>query len=164
MAVSYFFFWQDLTGRQRRWLFLCVFWLLVAALVGTWIMFYVMEQRSQRRVDVLAQRYAQAAPLVEQALELQARKGALAGMGPMPAAQQVIREMGLDNRLASIRPTQLGGGAEGVQLIMESINLPELLTLMDNLDHRAGLGVLNFSLSRRLDNKDLADLQLVLAR
>jgi type II secretory pathway component PulM len=164
MSLSDFFLWQDLTGKQRRRLFLFAFWFLILALLGTWAMLYLKTERSQRRIDTLAQRYAQAAPLVEQALELQARKGALAGMGPMPAAQQVIREMGLDSRLASIRPTQLGGGAEGVQLIMESLNLPELLTLMDNLDHRAGLGVLNFSLSRRLDNKDLADLQLVLSR
>jgi type II secretory pathway component PulM len=164
MKLEELLFWRDMTMSQRRLMIQASFLLVLLLLAGTWLGLHLSAQSAQEQAQRLKQRYAEVLPMVEQALNLQSSKGDLAGMAPMPAAQQVIRELGLEDRLASIRPTQLGGGGEGVQLVMEAMNLPELIKLMKNLRSRGGLSVLTFNLGRRLDNTELADLKLVLGR
>ncbi len=164
MKLEDIYFWQDLTMSQRRLMFHIASLLLLVVLAGTWVGLHLSTQSAREQTQRLKQSYTQAVPMVEQALNLQSSKGDLAGMAPMPAAQQVIRELGLENRLASIRPTQLSGGGQGVQMVMEAVNLPEFIKLMQNLGKRGGLSVLTFAMSRRLDNNQLADLKLVLGR
>ncbi len=158
------FFWRNMTMSQRRLAFRAGFWVLLGVLVLSWFLLYFSTQQAEQRVQQLEQRYRQAAPVVEQVLEEQANKGALAGMAPFAATQQIVRELGLESRLASIRPAQLDGGGEGVQLVLESLNLPEVLDLLEGVRQRGGLAILSFSLTHRLDTPDLADLQLVLGR
>ena len=115
-------------------------------------------------LESLAARQLQVKPMIDEILRLKAQKGALAGLAPMPATQQVIRELGLEPKLSSIRPTQIGGGGDGVQVMLERFNLPETVKLLESLDTRGGLKIISFSLSHRLDAPKLADLQLVLGR
>ncbi len=163
MNIDSIFFWQEWTVTRQK----TFFWALLSAWVGLlaliWAILAASTAASSREAVTFSTKHQQIKPMVDQILRLKTQKGALAGLGPMPAAQQIIREMGLEGKLSSIRPTQTGG-SESVQLLLEGFNLPELTSLLGNLGTRGGLKITSFSLNHRMDAPKLADLQMVLAR
>lgn len=164
MRIDTLFIWQEWPPARQKAFFqaLLAAWMGLLALI--WILLAGATAARSREAAALAAKHQQIKPMVDEILRLKAQKGALAGLGPMPAAQQVIREMGLEAKLASIRPTQVAGGGDGVQLLLEGFNLPEMIKLLENLGERGGLKIISFSLSHRLDSAKLADLQMVLGR
>ncbi len=111
------------------------------------------------------QKYSKTVPLVEQLKAGESSRGALVDREPMTAAQQVIRDLGLDSRLTSLRPLQAGmNSAQGVQVILESLNLPELVSMLRDFKVRGGLKITNFNINHRLDSPELADVQIILTR
>lgn len=164
MNLDTLFFWQEWTLSRQKTFFRAVLLAWMGLLVLAWMMLAGSTTARSREAAALAAKHQQIKPMIDEILRLRAQKGALAGLGPMAAAQQIIREMGLEAKLSSLRPTQVGGGGEGVQLLLESFNLPELTKLLDNLQVRGGLKTVSFSLNHRMDAPKLADLQMVLAR
>lgn len=157
-------FMQDWPPRRRRRFLQGV----TLAVGGAWAVCFLvlttMTDAAAERTKAVQQRYDRVAPLVEEAVTLQARKGTLASMKPLAAAQQVSRDLKLDSRLASLRPAQLAGGQEGVQLFFESLDLAQLYDLLEAIQDRSGLKVFSMNFTRRMDVPDRADIQLVLVR
>lgn len=164
MELDRFFFWQDWPADRQKFFFAgCVIaWGL--ALFMIWSGFYESQERSQSISVRSQQKYLQVQPLVEQLKAGEAARGALVEREPMAAAQQVIRDLGLDSRLTSVRPVQSGAGAGGVQVIFEALNLPEIVYLLRDFKVRGALNVSSISINHRLDSPELADVQITLSR
>ncbi len=165
MELERFFIWQDWPAEKQKLFFaaLVAAWGLVLFMI--WSGFHESQVSEARSVLQNKLQYSKTVPLVEQLKVGEASRGALIDREPMTAAQQVTRDLGLDNRLTSLRPLQSGSGsADGVQVILESLNLPELVALMRDFNVRGGLKVTSFSINHRLDTPDLADVQIVLVR
>ncbi|WP_031482618.1 hypothetical protein [Maridesulfovibrio frigidus] len=165
MELERFFIWQDWPVEKQK--------LFFAALVAAWALVLFMiwsglheSQLSAGRVALQSKHnYSKTLPLVEQLKAGEASRGALVDREPMTAAQQVIRDLGLDTRLTSLRPLQAGSNAgEGVQVILEALNLPEIVYLMRDFNVRGGLRVSTITINHRLDTPDLADVQIILVR
>ena len=166
MAFNYnsLLFWNDWPVRRQQVFFTALLggWIVLLFLIwfGLWA---ATDSAHEHRQD-LQRKYEQILPLAEEALRMGTTLGALVELGPMPAAQQIVRELKLEQNLTSIRPTQLGGGVEGVQILMESLDLPQMIDLLDQLEKRGGFSVLSFVLNHRMDDPQYADVQLVLTR
>ncbi len=165
MDLERFFIWQDWPAEKQK--------LFFAALVAGWALILFMiwsglhesQTKAMRTVLTAKQKYSKTVPLVEELKAGESSRGALIDREPMTAAQQVIRDLGLDSRLSSLRPLQAGiNSAQGVQVILESINLPELVALLRDFNVRGGLNVTNFNINHRLDSPELADVQVILSR
>ncbi|MEW5774445.1 MAG: hypothetical protein AB1916_13070 [Thermodesulfobacteriota bacterium] len=155
---------QELSpARRRRVLALGVLLWAVLLLMG-WLALSGIAARSQERIAATGREMERAAGLAGQVMHLEAQLAALSGLAPLAAAQQVVRDLGMEARLTAIRPTQLGGGMEGVQMIFESLDLPQIINLLKQLRSRGGLSTVSATLSRRLDARDRADMQLVVVR
>lgn len=155
---------QELSpSRRRRVLALGVLlWAALLLLAG--LALSDAAGRSRERITAVDREMQRTAGVVEEVMHLEAQLAALSGLAPLAAAQQVVRDLGLEAKLTAVRPTQLGGGVEGVQMIFESLNLPQVLDLLRQIRSRGGLSVVSSTLSRRLDDRSLADMQLVVVR
>lgn len=165
MDLERFYIWQDWPAEKQK--------LFFAALVAGWaLLFFVIwsgfnesQSKAERIMLSSKQKYAKVVPLVEELKSGESSRGALVDREPMTAAQQVIRDLGLDSRLSSLRPLQAGANtSEGVQVILESLNLPELVALLRDFNVRGALKVTNFNINHRLDSPELADVQIILVR
>jgi hypothetical protein len=155
---------QELSpARRRRVLALGVLGWAVILLMG-WLALTEAAVHSRQSIAEMGKEMDRAVGLVGQVMHLEAQLAALSGLAPLAAAQQVVRDIGLEKHLTAIRPTQLGGGVEGVQMIFESLDLPQIINLLKQLRARGGLTTVSSTLSRRLDARDHADLQLVVVR
>jgi len=124
-----------------------------------------MSASARQKLDTLSERRERILPLVDELRARQDQGGkSLRPMEPLAAAQQISRDLGMEANLASIRPMNMVGGKEGVQVFFESINLDQLTGLLVSLEARAGLTVFSVNLNRRMDNPKLANLQMVLTR
>lgn len=144
------------------------FQLAALAVAGIWAVVFLIFSgiTAGAKSDLVAQqaKYERVSPLVQKILALESQAGDLATLSPLAAVQQAGRDLGLEDRLVSIKPTQLVGGQEGVQLMFESLNLQELMDLLHTLNVKGRLKVLSCMLNHRLDNPQLADIRLVLVR
>ncbi|CCO23262.1 type II secretion system protein GspM [Maridesulfovibrio hydrothermalis] len=165
MDLERFFIWQDWPVEKQKMFF--------AALVAAWalVLFMIwsgLNESQSKAVRIMLsskQKYSKTVPLVEELKAGETSRGALVDREPMTAAQQVIRDLGLDLRLTSLRPLQAGANSDqGVQVILESLNMPELVALLRDFSVRGGLKVTNFNISHRLDSPELADVQIILTR
>lgn len=164
MDLDRYLFWQDWPADSQKLFFAgCVaVWALILFMV--WSGLYESQERAQSIYVRSQQKYLQVEPLVAQLKSGETARGALVEREPMAAAQQVIRDLHLDERLTSVRPVQSGEGSGGVQVIMEALNLPELVFLMRDFKTRGALTVSNMNISHRLDSPELADVQITLSR
>jgi hypothetical protein len=155
---------QELSpARRRRVLALGVLGWAGVLLLG-WLALSEARDLARQRIAAAGPEMDRAAGLVGQVMHLEAQLAALSGLAPLAAAQQVVRDQGLEKQLTAIRPTQLGGGVEGVQMIFESLDLPQIINLLKQMRSRGGLSTVSATLSRRLDARDRADMQLVVVR
>lgn len=158
-------FWREWPfGLQRRFaqgLVVCMalFGLLV------WAGLYQATQRAEAAAGQALERYLRVADMAQEIRMLEGgRTESLAGTPMLIAARQVSRDVGLEEKLTSVRPALQGAGRDGVQLYYERLSLTELIGLLEALHRETGLKTSSLSLSRRLDNPSRADLQLVLFR
>lgn len=153
MDLERFYIWQDWPADKQKLFFtaLVAGWALVLFLV--WSGFAESQSKAERITLSSKQKFAKVVPLVEQLKAGESSRGALVDREPMTAAQQVIRDLGLDGRLTSLRPLQAGpNSGQGVQVLLESLNLPELVALMRDFNVRGALKVTNFNINHRLDS------------
>ncbi len=155
---------QELSpARRKRVLALGVLLWAVVLLLG-WLALSEAPGLARERIKATGREMERTAGLVGQVMHMEAQLAALSGLAPLAAAQQVVRDLGMEKRLTAIRPTQLGGGVEGVQMIFESLDLPQIINLLKQMRSRGGLSTVSATLSRRLDARDRADMQLVVVR
>lgn len=120
---------------------------------------------TEKTIQDLSKRRERIIPMVEELRSLQQQGGSsLRPMEPLAAAQQIARDLKIEANLASIRPMNMVGDQEAVQVFFESLNLDQLMGLLISLESRAGLQVFSFNLNRRMDDPKLANLQMVLTR
>ncbi len=164
MKLDELFFWQNWPVSRRK----QYFRLMMLVWRGVWGLAFVMTtyltDGAKSALGSAQQRYEKIVPLIQEIKSLEARQSSLTDMTPLAAAQQVSRDLKLESKLASIRPTQLTGNQEGVQLLYERLNLDEFLSLLDTLQDKGRLKIISTVLNHRGDQANLADLQLVLAR
>ncbi|TIH18070.1 hypothetical protein D0S45_05820 [Marinifilum sp. JC120] len=165
MDLERFYIWQDWPAEKQKLFFtaLVAGWALIIFMI--WSGFSDSQSKAERITLSSKQKYAKVVPLVEQLKAGESSRGALVDREPMTAAQQVIRDLGLDSRLTSLRPLQAGANSgQGVQVLLESLNLPELVALLRDFNVRGALKVTNFNINHRLDSPELADVQIILFR
>ncbi len=158
-------FWRNTSpGAQRR---MALAGLLGAALLGSglWAGLYAATTRTAQETEQSLERHLRVAGMVQEIRSLEGTRGqSLAGTPILIAARQVSRDIGLEEKLTSVRPALQSAGRDGVQLYFERLDLTELIALMESLQRVAGLKTSTLTFNRRLDNPGLADLQLVLFR
>ncbi|MDY7000881.1 MAG: hypothetical protein SVS15_03755 [Thermodesulfobacteriota bacterium] len=164
MKIGDLSFLHELPAGKRKKAFLLGFSLWTGLLLIIWLLLSGSVGGAKARIATLEKRFQSVSPIAEETLRMESQLAALAGLSPLAAAQQVTRDLKLESRLSTIRPNKLGGDREGVQMIFEALNLPQLLDLLKNLKGRGGLKVVSATLSRRLDASKRADLQLILVR
>jgi len=164
MKIGDLSFFHELPAGKRKRLFLLGFLLWTSLLLVVWLLLLSSVGGAKTRIAALEKRFQRVSPIAEETLRMESELAALAALSPLAAAQQVTRDLKLETRLSTIRPNKLGGDREGVQMIFEALDLPELLDLLKNLKSRGGLKVVSVTLSRRLDASKRADLQLILVR
>lgn len=164
MKLDDLYFWQGWPVGRRKQYFRLMLLLWVALWAFAFTLTTWMSNAARKDAAEARSRYERVLPMAEEAMSLQTQSGNLAGMNPLATAQQVSRDLQLERKLASIRPTQMTGGQEGVQLQYEALNLPEMLALLDTLNQKGRLKVLSLIFNHRGDRPKNADLQLVLTR
>lgn len=155
---------QELSPARRRRVLALGVLLWAGLLLLGWLALSEARDGARARIAALGREMDRAAHLAGQVMHLEAQLAALSGLAPLAAAQQVVRDLGMERQLTAIRPTQLGGGMEGVQMIFESLDLPQIINLLKQMRSRGGLSTVSATLSRRLDARDRADMQLVVVR
>lgn len=151
--------------NQRKYIYPAAALFMMTIIVITFSGISGMRGDSKNELRALAERYDRVVVLAGELSTLQKRGGSsLRPMEPLAAVQQISRDLKLETNLASVRPMNLMGEKEGVQVFFESINLDQLIGLLTSMESRAGLQVSSFNISRRMDKRDLADLQMVLTR
>lgn len=158
-------FWRDWPfGVQRRFaqgLVVCVAFLGLLV----WVGLYQATQRAEAAAGQALERHLRVADMAQEVRMLESgRTESLAGTPMLIAARQISRDVGLDEKLTSVRPALQSAGRDGVQLYYERLSLTELIGLLEALHREAGLKTSSLTLNRRLDNPSRADLQLVLFR
>ncbi len=158
-------FWQDWSpGTQRRLALLFVFLAIIAGLL-TWAGLHAATRRTAEEADHVLQRHLRVAGMAQEILMLENGRGeALADTPILVAVRQLSRDIGLEEKLTSVRPALQSAGRDGVQLYYERLDLAELTGLLEALQRDAGLKTSSLTLNRRLDNTSRADLQVVLFR
>jgi type II secretory pathway component PulM len=137
-------------------------WAIVAACV--WVYLKDGNEAAEKRITALQNKINEVKPLVSETIMLEARRKDLSEMSTLAAARQVTRELKLDGKLSAIRPGTVGQDREGVQMIFEGLNHPEVVNLLKNLENRGGLKIISAGLTRRPDNSNSADFQTLLLR
>lgn len=150
-------------GRRREYFIAlfaawCVFWIVLFTIFST------MTGTARKDIERAEDRLKRVEPVVQEIQALQKATGNLASLTPLAAAQQLSRDLNMERQLSSIRPTQLAGGQEGVQLLFESLDRNQVVQLLETIRTRSRMKILSFVFNHRMDNAKRADLQLVLVR
>lgn len=140
---------------------------------SVWLWLHTATLRAAQSVQEAQDRHLQVADLVSEIHALERRaglSGTISGetarlQAPiLIAARQITRDIGLEDKLISVRPALQATGRDGVQLYYERLTLPDLLALLETLEREGGMQTSTMTFNRRLDDPSLADLQLVLFR
>lgn len=158
-------FWRNWPpGTQRRAALAFVFMVVLTGGLA-WAGLHAATKRTAQEADHALERHLRVAGMAQEIRLLESgRTEGLAGTPILIAVRQVSRDIGLEEKLTSVRPALQSAGRDGVQLYYERLDLPELIGLLEALQRSAGLKTSTLTLNRRLDNPGRADLQLVLFR
>ncbi len=167
MRLEELYFWQNwpMGRRGRYFMIMALLWALL------WTVCYSVlswsADAAESELGRLQARYERTEPLVAQLKALQSgseNSGNLSDLSPLAAAQQLTRDLRMQQQLASIRPAKLAGGQEGVQLNFLSLDRDQFVNLLQALNERGGMQIVNFAFNHRMDKPERADMQLVLVR
>jgi len=148
--------------KKRLSLFIILLAALFPMVVWSWIS--SSTARTMEDAEQIIDRYERALPLAVEVMAADtSRTEVTANVSSLAAVQKIARQMDLEDKLASIRPSRSLQGRDGVQIYMEDLDLLELLRLFENLENQAGLQVISGNINKRLDNPERVDLNLVLA-
>ncbi|GAB6059195.1 type II secretion system protein GspM [Desulfonatronum parangueonense] len=158
-------YWRDWPPERQRGALYLLMTLSVLIFFFLWIWLHAWTMRTEEQGQMALERHARVLEMVQEIRGLEREHGRpLADMPVLVAVRQVSRDIGLEDKLISVRPALQATGRDGVQLYYERLNLPDLLALLEALGHGAGLRTSTLTFNRRMDNPSLADLQLVLFR
>ncbi len=141
--------------------------LLVAAVCPLiiWLWINSASDSARKETERIVYRYERALPLAEKIRADRSRpEQAGAHRSALAAAQGVIRDIELEERLASVSPSRSLSGRDGVEMYLQGLNLPEILHLFESLDSAAGLKIVNCNLNRSQNNPERMDVSLSLTR
>ena len=131
MELERFFFWQDWSAHRQKIFFAALLVAWGVALFMAWSGFSESQSRAARAAKQSKQKYNKTILLANQLRDGESSRGALVDREPITAAQQVARDLGLDGRMTYLRPVQSeANSGSGVQIVLESLNLPEVVALM----------------------------------
>ncbi len=162
--ISHLTRWQTRSVAEQKRIALFLFILAVILPVFAWLWINAASSENLRETAQVIQRYERALPLAARITQARPDMNETAGLSPLAAAQQVARDMGIEDNLTSIRPSRALQGREGVQVHIENLNLPQLLHLFESLKNQAQLQIISGNLNKKMDNPEQMDLSLVLAR
>ncbi len=158
-------FWRDWPLHRRRGALYLLLALTMAGSVAAWLSLYTATQRTVLREEAAMELHQQVSAFVAEIRGLERGPNPeRANLPILVAARQLSRDIGLEDKLVSVRPALQATGRDGVQLYYERLTLPDLLALLETLSRDGGLQTSTMTFNRRLDNPSLADLQLVLYR
>ena len=158
-------FWRDWPSGRRRGALYPLLALTAAGSMAAWLSLYAATQRSILREEAAMELHQHVSALVAEIRSLdRGPNPERANLPILVAARQLSRDIGLEDKLISVRPALQATGRDGVQLYYERLTLPDLLALLETLSRDGGLHTSTVTFNRRLDNPSLADLQLVLYR
>lgn len=164
MNLQNIFFWENLSFNAKSRLIYGLVLLICCIALFIWFSLYAQTQQTKEEISRVSSRYEEVLPLAQKIVQLQNQQTNVSEMAPMPAAQNVVKQLQLRDHMASISPIQLGPGQEAVQMYFESLNLPQIVDLMHNLEKQAGFRVMNFQFNHRMEDNDLADIKVVISR
>ncbi|WP_291321882.1 hypothetical protein [Desulfonatronospira sp.] len=151
-------------GEQKRVAFFLLFAaVLLPVILWSWISSAASDVLQDTR-NIKA-RYERALPLaaeIGKSMELESES--IAHLSPLAGIQKVIRDAGLEDRLASLRPSSNSTAQDGVQLYLERLDLIELLYFFETLSNISDLNIVSCRLDRRMDSPEHMDVRLVLSR
>ncbi len=157
--------WQARSVAEKR--RIAAFLLLGAVMLPAFCWSWINASASETREETLQvkARFERALPLAQEVAEYQQEQDrSMPDLSALATAQQIARDMHLEDKLSSIRPSRAVSDRDGVQLYLENLNLAELLQLFRNLQQQAGFEVVSANLNRRLDHERRMDVNLVLVR
>ncbi len=141
---------------------------LILAAVGPLLIWMGISSASDRAgedTERIISRYERALPLAEKIQADQSgQEQSETHRSSLAAAQGVIRDIELEERLASVSPSRSLSDREGVEMYLQGLNLPEILHLFQSLDSAAGLKIVNCNLNRSQNNPQRMDVSLSLTR
>ena len=132
----------------------------LAVLVGLRLFTAAAEETVAQAME----QHARVVPIVTEIRTLRAQKGELVDLSPKDAARTLVDELGLDERLDSLRLTELAQDDIGASIEMSGLTLTQITDLLSALRDRANLQTPEFAVSRNPDDPRLADLRMVVAR
>lgn len=137
--------------------------IILPLFIWNWIS--AVTQNTREQTEEVRLRYERALPLAHQVMAGNLiSHGEAASMSALASVQLIARQAGLEEKLTSIRPARTAQGREGVQIFMESLNLPELLLVIQGFRNQANLEIISGSLNRRMDNPGVMDLNFTMSR
>jgi hypothetical protein len=136
--------------------------IVLPGFLWTWLQNSVSTTRTE--TQRIQSQYKKALPLAKTIVDKTHTTLSPQNISALAAAQKVTRHIGLEDNLASIRPTHNVPGRDGVRLYLAGLNLTELVHLFSSLEKQAGLYTLSCDLTRRMDNARRVDVQLVVAK
>lgn len=162
--VSALISWQARSAHEQKRIASFLIMLAVLLPLSLWFWINSAIQQNIAEKDQIISRYEKAVPLAEQIQTAIPDQNNLEQLSPLAAAQQVARDMGIEEKLTSIRPTRALQGRPSVQIHIQDLDLPQLLHFFANLETQAGLQLISGNLNKRAENPARMDLSLVLAR
>ncbi|WP_045210747.1 hypothetical protein [Desulfonatronovibrio magnus] len=153
-------------AQQKRaaWMLMGLSFLL-PLLIWSWI--DSASQSSQERKEQVVYQYNRALPLtagLEAQLSGDRSTDRYRNVSPFAAVQQAVRDINLEPNLTSVRPASTPGGREGVRILVENLNLPQMISLFDSFQNQAGLELVSGNINKRVDNPQRVDITLLLTR
>lgn len=154
------------SAQQKRaaWMLMGLSFLL-PLLIWSWI--DSASQSSQERKEQIVYQYNRALPLtagLEAQLSGDRSTDRYRNVSPFAAVQQAVRDINLEPNLTSVRPASTPGGREGVRILVENLNLPQMISLFDSFQNQAGLELVSGNINKRVDNPQRVDITLLLTR
>ncbi|MFN2267603.1 MAG: type II secretion system protein GspM, partial [Desulfonatronovibrio sp.] len=156
--VSTLISWQSRSVHDQKRIALLLIFLTVLLPLSVWIWINSAIQQNLAEKDQIISRYEKAAPLAELIKDAKPDKNNLQGLSPLAATQQVVRDMGIEAKMTSIRPARALQGLNGVQIHIQDLDLPQLLHFFTNLKTQAGIQLISGNLNKRADNPARMDL------
>lgn len=157
--------WQTRPPAERKRIAMFVLLLAAVAPMVIWMGITSAADSAREDTERIISRYERALPLAKQIQAEHAQPERVSTeRSALAAAQEVIRDIDLEDRLASVSPSRSLSERDEVEMYLQGLNLPEILHLFESLNNRAGLELMRCNLNRNQNDPERMDLSLSLAR
>ena len=84
--------------------------------------------------------------------------------GLLSFVQKVGNDLGMEEKIASLKPKTAQGDRSAVSVRFEQLNLNDIINILSRIDAYSDLEIDSLSLNRRFDDKNLADLYMEISK